>query len=78
MAHKSLEFDMVPFPHLATGREQGCPILVLKKAQQAGKQPGCEYWGITFSGLKGFAVYRNGFAVNKNGKLVERYVAAFI
>ena len=71
LAHKSLEFDMVPFPHLATGGEQGCPILVLKKAQQAGKQPDCEYWGITFSG-------RNGFAVYKNGKLVERYVAAFI
>lgn len=61
---------MVPFPHLATGGEQGCPILVLKKAQQAGKQPGCEYWGISFSGRKGFAVY-------KNGKLVERYLMLY-
>ena len=39
----------------------------LKKAKQAGKQPGCEYWGITISGKKGFAVYKNGF-------LVERYL----
>ena len=38
----------------------------LKKAKQAGKQPGCEFWGITVSGKKGFAVY-------KNGMLVERY-----
>jgi len=39
----------------------------LKKAKQAGKQPGCEFWGITVSGKKGFAVYKNGF-------LVERYI----
>ena len=39
----------------------------LKKAKQAGKQPGCEFWGITISGKKGFAVY-------KNGTLVERYI----
>lgn len=39
----------------------------LKKAKQAGKQPGCEFWGITVSGKKGFAVY-------KNGTLVERYI----
>jgi hypothetical protein len=30
----------------------------LKKAKQAGKQPGCEFWGITVSGKKGFAVYK--------------------
>ena len=39
----------------------------LKQAKQAGKQPGCEFWGITISGRKGFAVY-------KNGMLVERYI----
>ena len=39
----------------------------LKKAKQAGRQEGCEYWGINVSGKKGFAVY-------KNGKLVERYM----
>ena len=40
----------------------------LKKAKQAGKQPGCEFWGKTFpDGKKGFAVY-------KNGTLVERYI----
>jgi len=39
----------------------------LKKAKQAGKQPGCEFWGITVSGKKGFAVY-------KDGTLVERYI----
>ena len=39
----------------------------LKKAKQAGKQPGCEFWGITVFGKKGFAVY-------KNGTLVERYI----
>jgi len=39
----------------------------LKKAKQAGKQPGCEFWGITVSGKKGFVVY-------KNGKLMERYI----
>ena len=42
----------------------------LKKAKQAGKQPGCEFWGITVSGKKGFAVY-------KNGKLVERYLMLY-
>ena len=39
----------------------------LKQAKQAGKQPGCEFWGITISGRKGFAVY-------KSGMLVERYI----
>jgi len=40
----------------------------LKKAKQAGKQPGCEFWGKTFpDGKKGFVVYKNGF-------LVERYI----
>ena len=43
----------------------------LKKAKQAGKQPGCEFWGITVSGKKGFAVY-------KNGTLVERYLTMTI
>ena len=43
----------------------------LKKAKQAGKQPGCEFWGITVSGKKGFAVYKNGF-------LVERYLTMTI
>jgi len=39
----------------------------LKQAKQAGKQPGCYFGGITFpNGRKGFAVY-------KNGTLVERY-----
>jgi hypothetical protein len=42
----------------------------LKKAKQAGKQPGCEYWGITVSGKKGFVVY-------KNGTVAERSVGAF-
>ena len=46
------------------------PEEALKKAKLAGKQPGCEFWGITVSGRKGFAVY-------KNGTLVERYVAVF-
>ena len=39
----------------------------MKKAKQAGKQLGCEFWGITVSGKKGFVVY-------KNGMLVERYI----
>jgi hypothetical protein len=39
----------------------------LKQAKRAGKEPGCYYGGITFkNGKKGFAVY-------KNGNLVERY-----
>jgi len=41
----------------------------LKKAKLAGKQPGCEYRGITLpNGKKGFVVY-------KNGNKVERYLA---
>jgi hypothetical protein len=44
----------------------------LKKAKLAGKQPGCEYMGIILhTGKKGFAVY-------KNGKLMERYVARIV
>jgi len=40
----------------------------LKQAKRAGKEPGCYYGGITFkNGKKGFAVY-------KNGKLVEMYL----
>lgn len=46
-----------------------CRILkdTLKKTKQAGKQPGCEFWGITVSGKKVFEVY-------KNGNLVGRYM----
>jgi len=41
----------------------------LKQAKKAGKQPGCEYMGITLpDGRKGFVIYRNG-------RLVERYVS---
>jgi len=40
----------------------------LKQAKRAGKEPGCYYGGITLpNGKRGFAVY-------KNGKLVENYV----
>ena len=40
----------------------------LKQAKKAGKQPGCDYWGITLpDGRKGFVIYRNG-------RLVERYL----
>lgn len=43
------------------------PEEALKKAKAAGKQPGCWYGGITFSsGKKGWAIYRDG-------KVVERY-----
>lgn len=39
----------------------------LKQAKAAGKRPGCYYGGILLpSGRKGFAVY-------KEGKIVERY-----
>ena len=38
----------------------------LKKAKAAGKQPGCWYGGI---------VLRRGFAVYKEGKVVEQYTA---
>ena len=57
----------------AAMRTHFCQTLeeALKKAKKAGKQPGCEFWGITFSGKKGFAVY-------KNGMLVERYVTMAI
>lgn len=41
----------------------------LKKAKAAGKKPGCYYGGITLrSGRKGFAIY-------KEGKIIERYTA---
>jgi hypothetical protein len=57
----------VPITHYCQTLEEA-----LKKAKQAGKQPGCYYGGITLpNGKKGFAVY-------KNGKMVERYVVAFI
>ena len=40
----------------------------LRRAKIAGKQPGCYFGGITLkSGRKGFAIYREG-------KVVERYV----
>ena len=39
----------------------------LRRAKAAGKRPGCYYGGITLpSGKRGFAVYREG-------KVVERY-----
>lgn len=39
----------------------------LRRAKKAGKRPGCYYGGITLpSGKRGFAVYRDG-------KVVERY-----
>jgi hypothetical protein len=39
----------------------------LRRAKIAGKQPGCYYGGITLrSGKKGFAIY-------KEGKVVEQY-----
>lgn len=38
----------------------------LRRAKIAGKQPGCYYGGITLpSGNKGFAIYKNGKAVEK-------------
>jgi len=43
----------------------------LKQAKQAVKQPGCEFWGITVSGKKGFAVYRNGFLVERIISIIE-------
>ena len=43
------------------------PEEALKRAKAAGKRPGCWYGGITFSsGKKGWAIYRDG-------KVVERY-----
>ena len=51
----------------------------LRRAKIAGKQPGCYYGGITLrSGKKGFAVYREGKVVeqysviNKNAHQSER------
>ena len=41
----------------------------LKRAKKAGKESGCHYGGITFpSGRKGFAIYREG-------KIIEKYTA---
>ena len=41
----------------------------LRRAKIAGKKPGCYYGGITLpGGKKGFAIYRDG-------KVVERYTA---
>lgn len=43
------------------------PEDALKRAKAAGKQPGCWYGGITLrSGKKGWAIY-------KDGKIVEQY-----
>ena len=43
------------------------PEDALKRAKAAGKQPGCWWGGITLrSGKKGWAIY-------KDGKLVEQY-----
>ena len=39
----------------------------LRRAKKAGKRPGCFYGGITLkSGKRGFAIYREG-------KVIERY-----
>lgn len=46
-----------------------CPNMeeALKRAKAAGKRPGCFYGGITLkSGKKGFAIYREG-------KVIEQY-----
>lgn len=41
----------------------------LRRAKAAGKQPGCFYGGITLrSGRRGFAIY-------KDGKVVEQYTS---
>lgn len=41
----------------------------LRRAKTAGKQPGCFYGGITLrSGRRGFAIY-------KDGKVVEQYTS---
>ena len=41
----------------------------LRRAKAAGKKPGCHYGGVTLpSGKRGFAVYREG-------KVIERYSA---
>ena len=40
----------------------------LKKAKLAAKESGYDYWGITLPNGK------RGFAVHKNGNLVERYI----
>jgi len=41
----------------------------LRRAKIAGKKPGCYYGGITLpSGKKGFAIY-------KEGKVIEKYTA---
>ena len=43
------------------------PEEALKRARQAGKQPGCWYGGITLpSGKKGWAIY-------KGSKIIEQY-----
>ena len=63
-----------PIPYLADKTESAMttyyfknPEDALKQARMAGKQPGCWYGGITFSsGKKGWAIYRDG-------KVVERY-----
>ena len=39
----------------------------LRRAKEAGKEPGCHYGGIILpSGRKGFAIYRDG-------KVIEKY-----
>jgi hypothetical protein len=41
----------------------------LRRAKNAGKKPGCYFGGITLpSGRKGFAIY-------KEGKIIEKYTA---
>lgn len=41
----------------------------LRRAKAAGKRPGCFYGGITLrSGRRGFAIY-------KDGKVIEQYTA---
>jgi len=46
-----------------------CPNMeeALRRAKKAGKRPGCYFGGITLkSGRRGFAVYRDG-------KMIEQY-----
>ena len=45
----------------------------LRRAKKAGKRPGCWYGGITLrSGKKGFAVYREGKVVEQYSVIVEK------
>lgn len=71
----------IPFivPYFGTSSDYLCAMKIthycrtqedaLRKAKQVAKQPGYYYYGTTLAdGRKGFAVY-------KNGNLVERYLA---